>query len=291
MAKRKRPSKRRAPVQADAQGGRDITLDIRDMAAGGRGLGFHRGRPVFVPYTIPGETITAQVTGERGKATFARGLRLRAASADRVSPRCRHFGPGRCWSCHWQHIAYPAQLLLKQDLLADQLSRLGKLPDALIADVMRPVTPARQQWAYNQALRLTRDAAGAWGLRREKRDVEAISECHVTHPELLEALAALDLDYTPARSLTLRRGSDGRIMLIFGVETEAAPELHTDLPVSVNLVLPDREPINLIGDAHTHYSIADQTLRGNSRRGHTAQYRRRRGAGRRSFGRPVAERR
>ena len=37
-------------------------------------------------------------------------------------------------------------------------------------------------------------------------------------------------------------------MLIFELNAEVEPQLKTDLPVSVNLILPDREPINLIGD-------------------------------------------
>ena len=226
------------------------------MAQGGRGLAKLDGKPVFVPYTLPGEAVTAEISGRRGSALFARGIQLQAASADRVVPRCSHFGPGRCWECQWQHIAYPAQLLLKQDVLADQLSRQGKLPNRLINDVLRPVLPAPEPWAYNHTLRLARSKNGSWGLRRDGGGFKAIHECLITHPDLLELLAQLDLDYPPARRMTLRRGGDGRLMLIFDVSAEEAPDLQTDLPLSVNLILPDREPINLVGDAFSHYTVA-----------------------------------
>lgn len=261
MAKQGKKRRKRTGGKISALRGRTIELDIRDMAAGGRGLGMIRGKPVFVPYTIPGESITAEITGERRGALIGRGLRLQAASADRVSPRCQHFGPGRCWGCQWQHIDYAAQLLLKQDVLADQLSRQGKLPDELIAAALRPLAPARQEWAYNHSLRLGRESGGNWGLRRENGAIEAISECQLAHPDLLAALADLDLDYATARALTLRRGSDGRIMLIFEVDAEEAPGIRTDLPLSVNLILPDREPINLIGDAQSRFEVAGQTIR------------------------------
>ncbi len=231
------------------------------MAHGGYGLGRHQSRSVFVPYTLPGETVTAEIIGERGKALFGRGLRLEGASADRVSPRCPHFGPGRCWGCQWQHIDYAAQLLLKQDVVADQLSRVGKLPDDLIESALRPIAPAPQRWNYNHSLSLSRAKSGAWGLKRQRHGIEAIRDCHIAHPDLLELLAELDLDYAQARRLTLRRGSNGRLMLIFDVETEEAPQLQTDLPLSVNLILPEREPINLIGDAHSHFQIADRGFR------------------------------
>ena len=231
------------------------------MAQGGRGLARLDGKPVFVPYTIPGESVTAEITNRRGSALFARGARLRAASADRVAPRCAHFGPGRCWECQWQHIDYPAQLLLKQDVLADQLSRQGRLPDALIEAVLRPVLPAPKPWGYNHTLRLSRDRRGNWGLRRDGGGFHAINECPVTHPDLLALLEQLDLDYAPARRMTLRRGSDGGLMLIFELSAEVAPQLTSDLPLSVNLILPDREPINLIGDAHSLYTIAGHDFR------------------------------
>ena len=257
---RRRKSKPDSPAERALIGSR-IQLDISDMAHGGRGLGWHRGKPVFVPHTLPGETISAEITSQRKGALFARGLRLMAASADRIAPVCPHFGPGACFGCQWQHIAYPAQLLLKQDILADQLSRLGKLPDALIESALRPVLPAAQLWHYNSAISLRRAGDGGWGLQRDGGGNQAISECHLTQPELLDMLARLDLDYPSARRLSLRRGSDGRMMLIFALEREHAPELQTDLPVSVNLILPDREPVNLIGDAHSHYRLRGRSFR------------------------------
>jgi len=261
MAKRRRASKKRGQSRHSADDGRQVELAISDMAQGGRGLARLDGKAVFVPYTLPGEVVEAEITGRSGSALFARGIRLRAASADRVAPRCSHFGPGRCWECQWQHIDYPAQLLLKQDVLADQLSRLGRLPDALIDAVMRPILRAPEAWAYNHTLRLTRDKRGNWGLRRDGGGYEAIEECLITHPDLLQLLAQLDLDYPPARRMTLRRGSDGRLMLIFDVSSEKEPQLQTDLPLSVNLILPDREPINLIGDAHSRYRVSGHEFR------------------------------
>ncbi len=261
MAKRRRAQKKQGRAHRSADRGRQVELAISDMAQGGRGLAKLDGKTVFVPYTLPGESVAAEITGRRGSALFARGVNLRAASADRVAPRCSHFGPGRCWECQWQHIDYPAQLLLKQDVLADQLSRQGKLPDALIDAALRPVLPAPEPWAYNHTLRLSRNKHGGWGLRRDGGGFEAIEECLITHPDLLELLEQLDLDYAPARRMTLRRGSDGRMMLIFDISAEEEPDLHTDLPLSVNLILPDREPINLIGDAFSHYSIAGHEFR------------------------------
>ena len=257
MTKRRRPRRQKR----NSLQGKTIALDIQDMAQGGSGLGIYRGKPVFVPYTLPGESITAEISEGRGKVLFARGAQLIAASRDRIEPRCPHFGPGRCWGCQWQHIDYPAQLLLKQDVLADQLSRIGVLPDQLIDTALQPILPASEQWAYNQSISLLRAKSGGWGLKRQERGLETISECHLAHPDLIDLLLELDLDYDNAKRLTLRRGSDGRMMLIFAIDTEDAPEFSTDLPLSVNLILPDREPVNLIGDAYSTFQIAERKFR------------------------------
>lgn len=265
-------------------------LELTGMAHGGSAIGRHGGRTVFVPYAIPGEVARVRVTQEKGRVVFAEGVTLLEASADRVLPRCPHFGPGRCGRCHWQHIAYSAQLLLKQDVLADQLDRLGGFGDA---DV-RAVIASPQEWAYNHHMTFTliKDNAGAV---REPPLPDAASaaapllafpstsegrfhpivECHILHPDLLALKNALDLESLPnVEQVRLQIGTDGGHMLILTMTSEDAPELETDLPTSVNILLPDHEPVNLIGDSHSYYAIGGRTFRvtaGSAIRPHAAQ--------------------
>lgn len=234
-------------------------VELTGMAHGGSALGRHDGHTVFVPYTIPGERARVQVVRAKGRTLFARGLTLLEASADRVFPRCPHFGPGRCGRCQWQHIAYPAQLLLKQDVLADQLARIGGLEDAEV----RPVIPCDAIWGYSYQLSFTALPNGALGLPGAAADRPfPIEVCHILHPELLALKDALDLEGIPGlKGVTLQMGSDGGRMIVLLMDTEEAPELLADLPASVNLLLPDNEPVNLIGDSHVRYTVAGHTLR------------------------------
>lgn len=233
-------------------------IELTGMAHGGSALGRHNGRTVFVPYAIPGERVLARTVEMRGRAVFAEGIKLLEASADRVYPACRHFGPGRCGRCQWQHIGYAAQLLLKQDVLADQLARIGGFDDA---DV-RSVTPAPLQWGYNYHMTMTADEDGAPGFPAAGgAGVVQIDECHILHPDLLALYEALDLRFDGLRRLTLRRGSDGALMLIVTLANDEAPELQTDLPASVNMLLSDGEPVNLIGETHTRWTVKDRVFR------------------------------
>ncbi len=235
-----------------------IEVELEAMAHGGSALGRVEGQMVLLPYAIPGERVRARVVGQKGRMLFAEGVQLLEASADRVQPACPHFGPGRCAGCQWQHIDYPAQLLLKQDVLADQLERIGGFTEA---DV-RPVIPAPALWFYNDWMRLLPAADGTVGFADTRGAVLPISECHVLHPDLLALLPLLDMEaLTGVERLTLQRGSDGQRMLILEVANDEAPELETDLPMSVNLVLQSGEPRNLIGDLYSHYAVKGRTFR------------------------------
>ena len=245
-------------------------LDLITMAHGGRAMGRHKGRVVFVPYAIPGERIEARITGRSGGVTFAEGRRLLAASADRVWPQCPHFGPGRCGQCHWQHIDYAAQLLLKQDVLADQLARIGGFDEAQVL----PTIPAPATQGYSWQLAMRVDRQGQPGLASDVPGrVVLPEECHVAHPDLLELLGALDLQITGLREMQLLRGHGGDLMLLLTMKDDQAPELHSDLPASVNMLLACGEPVNLIGAAHLLRDVAGHSFRvtaGSSFRAHDA---------------------
>jgi 23S rRNA (uracil1939-C5)-methyltransferase len=229
------------------------------MAHGGSALGRHDGRTIFVPYTIPGERIQARITGEKGRVAFAEGVTLVEASADRVFPRCPHFGPGKCGRCQWQHIDYMAQLLLKQDVLADQLERIGGFVDA---DV-RPVIPSSMEWGYNHHMTMLGSDSGKLGFPTASgRGIFSINECHILHPDLLTLYLSLELDgITGIEKMLLQIGTDGAPMLILTMANDDAPELVADLPASVNLLVGGVEPVNLIGDLHTYFSVADRAFR------------------------------
>lgn len=240
-------------------------LQLEDIAHGGSAIGRHEKRTVFVPYAIPGERITARPVSERGRVIFAEGLTVLEPSADRVFPRCPHFGPGRCGRCQWQHIDYPAQLLLKQDVLADQLERVG----GLSAVDIRPVIAAPQPWGYNHHMTLWVNAEGRAGFHAaanptngEGKHIFPVAECHLLHPDLLDLYERLDVEQiTGLRSLRLQIGDDGGMLLILTTHDDQPPELELDLPASVNLRLSDGQAVNLIGDLYTQLQVRRRDFR------------------------------
>jgi 23S rRNA (uracil1939-C5)-methyltransferase len=244
------------------QNANTFELTIDSIANGGAGVGMHRKRPVFVPYTIPGERLIARPVEEADRHTIAEGVKLLDASADRVYPVCPHFGPGRCGRCQWQHISYEAQLLLKQDILADQLARLGSFSDRDIEQALRPPIGSPQEWAYNyhMTFSVTSNLRLAFP-GSDGRSLQPIDVCHILHPDLLDLYDQLDLDLHDVKRVKLQIGSDGERMIILSLTQDEAPELETDLPASINVLLPDNEPMNLIGDSHSRYTVGGRSFR------------------------------
>ncbi|MEJ2151215.1 MAG: class I SAM-dependent RNA methyltransferase [Chloroflexota bacterium] len=233
-------------------------LELTAMAHGGAALGRHERRVVFVPYTLPGERIQARLTEER--KSFARGevVEILSPSPHRVEPPCPHFGPGRCGGCHWQHIDYEAQLEFKQTVVRDQLQRIGKFDSPQV----RPTLPSPSPWGYRAYMTFTVDEAGRLGLwSDDNARIVPIEECHILDPALLDAFQQLDLDPEGIERVRFQVGSqpDDR-MVILSTTDDLAPEIEVDFPVSVNLLLSDNEPVNLIGSPQVSYQVFDRAF-------------------------------
>ena len=94
------------------QAGQQVTVRIDDVAFGGEGVGRVDGFVVFVPLVIEGETVDAEIT--EVKKSFARAnlIKVVEPAESRIEPKCNYFGD--CGGCQYQHIAYEAQLEMKQ---------------------------------------------------------------------------------------------------------------------------------------------------------------------------------
>lgn len=253
---------RQSKQSSSKNDGDTFEVKMKAMANGGFALGTNNRRTTFVPYTIPGETVRARVVNSQKTVDFAEGVELVQASGDRVYPQCPHFGPNQCWSCQWQHINYDAQLLLKQDVLADQLYRVGKFKDIVIERALKPVIPSEAQWAYNYNVTMTRDKNGKFGYYKiDGRNIEAVNECHVLHPELQQLFSMIDIDFADVRRMQLWVGSDDNTMTVLEMKSENMPQLTADFPTSVNVVLPDNEPANLVGASAMFYEVAERLFR------------------------------
>jgi 23S rRNA (uracil1939-C5)-methyltransferase len=162
-------------------------------AYGGTALGrLPDGRTVFVPFALPGERVRVRLRKQKAGYAEAELCAVLTPSPERVAPRCRHFG--QCGGCHYQHMSYVAQLAAKQQILRDQLVRLGGLVDPPVA----PTVPSPQAWGYRNHMQFHRMADGRLGFQAARSDQTIpITECHL--PELALDAAWRQLEQHPAK--------------------------------------------------------------------------------------------
>jgi 23S rRNA (uracil1939-C5)-methyltransferase len=212
----------------------DVTFDI--LVYGGDAMGrLPDGRAVFTPFILPGETARIRLT--EGKKGFARGalVEILQPSPARIPARCMHFGV--CGGCHYQHLAYPAQLAAKKEILKDQLVRIGGLDDPPIAD---PVA-APEPWYYRNHVQFHLTPDGKLGYHAARSDkVIPIEECHLPAQPLNELWPLLEVEPLPDLSrISLRLGAEDDVLLALQSRDPEPPAFSLDLAISAVHLGPD----------------------------------------------------
>src|SRR5690348_13969999 len=103
----------------------EVTVTVGPPANGGSCVARHDGRVVFVRYALPGEVVRARVTGDRGSYWHAEVIDVLEPSPDRVESLCTIAGVGGAGCCDLAFVTPEAARVLKGEVVANQLARLG----------------------------------------------------------------------------------------------------------------------------------------------------------------------
>lgn len=196
-----RPAEHWAPVLARLDQ-TPFEVAITDLSHDGRGVARRAdGKALFVAGALLGERVMAKQTSRSRRFDEAEAVEILDASADRVTPRCPHFGT--CAGCALQHLDESKQIIAKQRVLTDNLQRIGHVTPARL---LEPLTA--QSWGYRRkgrfsVRRVEKKGKTLVGFReRDPRFVADLSICHTVIPQIgtrIEALSAL-VDGLAARS-------------------------------------------------------------------------------------------
>ncbi len=102
-----------------------ITINVERIIPGGRGLGFHEGRAVFVPFSVPGDRVRVLESRDRNSYLEVLVSEVIESAPLRIIPPCPYFG--NCGGCDFQQMSYEQQLLSKKGILLDALKHIGKI--------------------------------------------------------------------------------------------------------------------------------------------------------------------
>lgn len=163
-----------------------FNLRIEKLVEGGRGLGLVEGRPVFVPFVLPGEVVRVGIRRHHRQYLEAELLEILEPAAERIAPPCPYFQ--KCGGCQWQHIDYEAQLKFKREIFIETLQRVGKIENPNVA----PMIPSPKIWNWRSRATFHRDEAGRIGFfEAESHKVVDVENCLIMEEPLQEKLSAL----------------------------------------------------------------------------------------------------
>ncbi len=174
------------------------TVRIAALGHAGDGIAETEDGRVFVPFTLPGETVVIERSGNRGRL-----VDIEQASPLRVPPVCRHFGT--CGGCALQHMERDAYLAWKREVVAKSFALAG------IAAEVEPIVPIAAGTRRRAVFSAVKTARGVMlGFqRRGSNEIIAIEECPVLVPAIVSRLAILR-EIAAARSETAAGGTDRR---------------------------------------------------------------------------------
>jgi 23S rRNA (uracil1939-C5)-methyltransferase len=164
---------------------REVELVIEDVAFGGKGVGRAEGKAVFVPFTIDGERVTAQIVREKKSFAEAELVRVTEASPHRTPPPCPYFG--RCGGCSYQHMSYEHELHWKSHQVAQALRRIGKFREP----PLRPIVPSPQDYEYRNRITVHVENGVIGFFRHDAHRLIDIERCVIAAPAVNEELADL----------------------------------------------------------------------------------------------------
>ena len=199
-------------------------LLIRRIGAQGDGVADLDGQSIFVPFTLPGERIEAEVAGDR-----ARLQRVLAPSAERASPVCKHFG--RCGGCTVQHMAADTYAEWKRNLVVDAFRSRGLEP---VVDALQR-TAGKRRRAVMKAVRTPEGVVALGFYEASSHDLVAIEECPVLEPKIVEAFPAIANLIAPLLSkrgearVAITLTKTGLDVEITGTERQLTPEVRSVL--------------------------------------------------------------
>lgn len=99
--------------------GDKLLITVKRLGINGEGIGYYKRKITFIPGALPDEVVEVEVTNFTPKFIEAEIIKIKKKSPDRVVPVDDQSVGG----VELAHLAYPAQLAFKQDIIRQALEK------------------------------------------------------------------------------------------------------------------------------------------------------------------------
>lgn len=190
---------------------------VNGVSHAGEGVARINGKATFIPFAIPGETVSIKITEEKKNYQRAELENVIITSPNRTEPPCPYYY--KCGGCSYQHVDYNHQLNLKRQVVGETLKRIGGI------DVeVNPTIGMENPWRYRNKVE--------WHIGRESgrpslgyyirnsNTLMNIENCLLISSVMQDYSYYLNQHWQELRipencEIILRHSSCGQLMLIF----------------------------------------------------------------------------
>ena len=172
----------------------EIEVEIQSLTNLGSGVARVDGWVVFVPFSLPGETVRARVFRNDKNCSHADLVEVLKPSPDRVEPGCPIFGD--CGGCQYQHLSYPQQLAWKTRQVGELMKHM-----AGITFPVNDCLSSEQVWNYRSKItpHFEKEKDGRIGpigflLNGRRSQLVDVPRCPIAMEEIIAALPAIRED-------------------------------------------------------------------------------------------------
>ncbi len=194
-------------------------LKVEKVIFGGDGLShLPDGKVVFIPYVIPEEVVKVKIVRDYGDYAIAELEEILETSPHRRNSPCPLYGI--CGGCQLQHISYPFQLKIKEEILFDTFRRLGWKEEIPLEEVI----PSPKEFHYRNRLRFHVESGNfkMGFVKRGAHEVLRIKNCLLGDEilnrvlsQLYESASWIKLSYYSKRIKIETSPEEKKVTLIF----------------------------------------------------------------------------
>ncbi len=201
-----------------------VVAEIVDLGHKGEAIGkTQEGFTVFVEGALKGDLVKAKIT--KAKKNYAVGdlVDIIEKSPFRVEPRCKI--TGICGGCTIMSMDYEKQLELKENLIYESLTRIGKIENPNLKPVVGMDKPYNYRNKAQYPVGLNKEGQVEIGFyKKRSHDIVEFDTCHIQHPANDEILRIIK-EYIKKNHISIyneatKKGQLRRIVIKTGFATE-----------------------------------------------------------------------
>jgi 23S rRNA (uracil1939-C5)-methyltransferase len=151
-------------------------------------------------------------------------------------------------------MPYAAQLSAKEEILRDQLTRIGKIESPPV----KPIIASPAEWNYRNRVEFHLNMDGKLGCVGTRGGVLPVTECHLPESAINSFWPHLEFEpSTPVERISIRRGEEDDLLLALESEEPSPPEVEIEADISVVHINGD-DTVVMAGNDHLFMTVNDR---------------------------------